>query len=187
MYVSIDVETTGLDPKTCQILQIGAVANDHEDLLKCSFFEAKIDPTLGVKTGVYGDKIVGERYALSMNQWLLDSKDVQNATNAKERFYRWLTQFAKVSDGSLEGFIDPIGQNFGKFDWQFLLGLPSFPTYFFGHRFVDVTSYVATKEGTKSAASELGRVAREYNIPGKPHEAVFDAWCTLALARENLK
>ena len=32
-YVSIDIETTGLDPETCQILQVGAVIEDTQNLL----------------------------------------------------------------------------------------------------------------------------------------------------------
>lgn len=61
-FISIDIETTGLDPLTCQILELSAVIVDTEKSLDqfkdAPKFECIIDN---------GDKIQGEPYAISMN------------------------------------------------------------------------------------------------------------------------
>ena len=57
-YVSIDIETTGLDPETCQILEVGAVFDDWTkaigDLPKFHCY-------------VIHKQIVGQPYALALN------------------------------------------------------------------------------------------------------------------------
>ena len=76
-YVSIDIETTGLDPQTCQILEIGMVVEDWqtpiEDLPCLTFL---VDPGI----------IVGEPYALQMNsQVLLDIYDLRGCRATSRR------------------------------------------------------------------------------------------------------
>jgi len=65
-YISIDIETTGLDPETCQILSIGAVI---EDTLNQLPFEEL--PTFhGV---IKRENVSGSLFALNMNKDLIET------------------------------------------------------------------------------------------------------------------
>jgi len=65
-YISIDIETTGLDPETCQILSIGAVI---EDTLNQLPFEDL--PTFhGV---IKRENVSGSLFALNMNRDLIET------------------------------------------------------------------------------------------------------------------
>lgn len=66
-YISIDIETTGLDPETCQILSFGAII---EDTSKPLTFEEVPKFYKQIKY----DTIVGEPFALNMNKELI--KDI---------------------------------------------------------------------------------------------------------------
>ena len=65
-FISIDVETTGLDPETCQILSIGAVIEDTNNLVP--FKEL---PTFhGV---IKRENVSGSLFALNMNKDLIET------------------------------------------------------------------------------------------------------------------
>lgn len=181
MYVALDVETTGLDAQKHQVLQIGAVALTHTDINQCETFSVFVDPTQGPKTGVYGQDIVGEPYALAMNSWILDELAGGAgipAMEATDRLTAWLSQFDPQNESAR--FINTVGVNFGSFDWQFLKNLPFFPTKFFGYRHTEVGSRFATPFGPVSMTERFKQIAEKHNIEGQAHEAVFDARCTLA-------
>ena len=61
-YISIDIETTGLDPETCQILEIGAVWDD---------WTKPIDELPIYHRLVYHKEYRGNAYALALNANLL--------------------------------------------------------------------------------------------------------------------
>ena len=64
-YISIDIETTGLDPSTCQILSVGAIIEDsnniqsYEDLPK-------------FHVAIKHDQITGSPFAINMNRELIE-------------------------------------------------------------------------------------------------------------------
>ena len=65
-YVSIDIETTGLDPDGCQILSIGAVIEDTNNILpieECPTFHVAIKR----------HNISGNLFAINMNKELLEN------------------------------------------------------------------------------------------------------------------
>lgn len=65
-YVSIDIETTGLDPDGCQILSIGAVIEDTNNILpieECPTFHVAIKR----------HNISGNLFAINMNKRLIES------------------------------------------------------------------------------------------------------------------
>lgn len=125
-YVSIDLETTGLDPKYCQILEMAAVIDDGTPIQDCPKFWAIFD---------HGKKLRGEPYALQMHSELLRQIakrhsipplmhndcsvycGITNPKDAMESFSRWLTaqRFA-----TWDGSIVPAGKNFDSFDRVFL-------------------------------------------------------------------
>ena len=65
-YISIDIETTGLDPETCQILSIGAVI---EDTLNQLPFE-ELPKFHGV---IKRENVSGSLFALNMNRDLIET------------------------------------------------------------------------------------------------------------------
>jgi hypothetical protein len=69
IYVSIDIETTGLNPETCQILSIGAIIEDTQKQLT---FEEIPKFHCAILRGER-DIISGELYALNMNKDLIET------------------------------------------------------------------------------------------------------------------
>lgn len=65
-YVSIDIETTGLNPETCSILSVGAIIEDTRK--KLSFDEI---PKFHV--GILQTEVTGSLYALNLNHSLINT------------------------------------------------------------------------------------------------------------------
>lgn len=101
-YISVDIETTGLSPHTCQILEFGAV-----DSQTGAIFHRYIKH----------ESYAGDAIALAMNAEILrrvDKEGIPDYELAYE-FSRWLG-----SIGLGEEKILFAGKNFGAFDLQFL-------------------------------------------------------------------
>jgi oligoribonuclease (3'-5' exoribonuclease) len=79
-YVAIDIETTGLDPETCQILELGAVIDDL-----VSPIESLPRFSIIVKYEIY----TGQAGALVMNRDLLLAQGCYRSELAG-RFRAWL-------------------------------------------------------------------------------------------------
>jgi len=78
-YASIDIETTGLDPQTCQILSIGAVIEDTNNLLPFS----ELPRFHGV---IKCENISGSIFAINLNKDLIEAiKDYSVATTDELR------------------------------------------------------------------------------------------------------
>jgi oligoribonuclease (3'-5' exoribonuclease) len=175
-YVSIDIETTGLDPETCQVLEIGAVIHDPaKPLLECTTFRACIKH----------DVITGTPRALEMNARLLEEiadGGGECEDDMGERFCDWLYAHLPVGDLT-ENYIHALGKNVGTFDLVFLNKISEWPTHLFHYRSLDVGSMYAMPEGMQSLGTLEKDTAKRFKIPGQPHEALYDALLSLALAR----
>lgn len=148
-YVSIDIETTGLDKDKCEILSIGAVIEDTNNPLPI-FELPKFHSAIIGREGLYG-----EPFALNMNKDLIETiVYYQNAQDQDEKndivqmkemnfykeeeiviaFYNWLAK-----NGMVEGvseftsnraiptkkvYLNVAGKNFATFDKIFLEKLP---------------------------------------------------------------
>ena len=66
-YVSIDLETTGLDPETCDIIEIGAVIDDLEARGEQGEARLPIKDLPKFHAYVVKESYQGEPYALSMH------------------------------------------------------------------------------------------------------------------------
>ena len=142
-YVSIDIETTGLNPATCQVLEIGAVIDD---------WETPVEDLPKFRAILKHDTIKGEPFALQMNADLLkliatipatplareggmiaftvadpeiDALDPVNAmrkpSDVTDLFLMFLD---KHGIDTKKGF-QPAGKNFASFDRPFLeAGVP---------------------------------------------------------------
>lgn len=139
-FVSIDIETTGLDTEKCQIIEIGAVIDDWLDPIHQP-------PTFHcyVKQHMY----VGEPYAMSMHSEIFrriatqeDGYNYWYPSEAAGQLGRWMEE-----NGAYQ--IDPTkpdrearavvaGKNFGTFDDRFLRRLPHFDEWVkYHHRLID--------------------------------------------------
>lgn len=145
-YVSIDLETTGLDPDKCQVLEIGAVIED---------WESPISELPSFQCFVRHEEYRGESYALSMNQRIFDilantivnppsvyslvkaahvERHIYDISDVSLRFAQWLNR-----NGFCNELIVVAGKNFASFDLQFLRRLLDFNEVIsrFHHRYID--------------------------------------------------
>jgi DNA polymerase III epsilon subunit-like protein len=181
MYVSIDIETTGLDRAKDQILEVAAVllpedATDPQAVCEFPYFHC----------AVRHERLSGSVVALSMNSRLVKRlSDIEKGkddgaipwvwpSNLGPHFTTWLNSFGLTAPRSLT----PLGQNVGSFDMPFLRRLANFPDYRFHYRSCEVGSLFATRSKTPSLSS----IAIGFEIPGSPHEALYDARLALAAA-----
>jgi DNA polymerase III alpha subunit (gram-positive type) len=177
-YVSIDIETTGLNPDTCQVLELGAVIED---------WISPIDKLPTFRRILFNKPIVGEPFALALNANLL--KLIANPPTELEYlfvkpddlgydFANWLSQ-----NNIDPKHIQPAGKNFAAFDAQFLNRLSRFNEYVkFNHRTIDPSMLFWHLDdeglpGTKECMERAG-------IDGKvAHTAVEDAIAVIKMVR----
>lgn len=171
MIVSIDIETTGLDPETCQILEIGAVR------IGATPFHCYV---------IY-DQIQGEPCALHMNHNILREIVVRDPKyvflKPQEVWYHfsaWLPHDAKITIA---------GKNYGSFDKQFLdrlHGWKKLMSRIASHRFIDSGNlfWQPAIDGDRlpSLQTCMRRAGMVCNVP---HDAVSDAKIVLRLVQKH--
>jgi len=197
-YVSIDIETTGLNPETCQVLSIGAVIEDTDNIMP-----VKDLPTFhGV---ISSREISGDPYAINMNKDLIESMvywqtgkdderyDLERLTGMKfyekeeivEAFYNFLLENG-FERSPYQIHLTVAGKNFGTFDLKFLERLPRWKQYIrVRQRILDPSIlYVNWKEDTSLPG--LGACKKRANLPEEvAHDAVEDAIDVILLLRKE--
>ena len=197
-YVSIDIETTGLNPETCQVLSIGAVIEDTDNIMP-----VKDLPTFhGV---MLSREISGDPYALNMNKDLIESMvywqtgkederyDLKRLTGLEfyekdeivKAFYNFLLKNGFEPSGEVI-HLTVAGKNFGTFDLKFLEKLPRWKQYIrVRQRILDPSIlYVDWKED--SSLPGLGTCKKRANLPEEvAHDAVEDAIDVILLLRKE--
>ena len=173
-YVSIDIETTGLDPETCQILEFGAIIED---------WKSPVANLPRFRRVLKYDEIVGEPYGLSMNAELLKfigstpvGGDILcHPNDLEESFTLWL-----LGNGFSLKNVQAAGKNFGTFDLQFLRRL--FRTVTFNHRVIDPGLLYWRDEDAGLPSTKVCMERAE--IEGKvAHTAVEDAEAVIKMIR----
>ena len=184
-YVSIDIETTGLDPDIRQLLQLGMVIEDTEAWPNANSMPP-LDELPTFNAVVVRDVYHGEPYALSMHADIF--KAVANvppqgvglagdfevrgraamADNEGRVFLAakmWLLHYLGA------GPYVAAGKNLGNFDFRFL---PKSFTSLFHHRLIDAGSVAIGRDaawwGGKAPPSLRDLIGRE-----PAHDAVGDA------------
>jgi len=161
MIISIDLETTGLDPETCQILEIGAVTSEGRE------FHCYVDNGL----------IQGEPYALQMNQAILkkianNHLDLVSVKHVVSYFKGWLPEQWTAT-----------GKNFASFDLPFLLRLPGWDIKV-KHRIVDPGNLYWKPVFDGHCLPDLKTCMERAGIGGDvPHTALEDAKIVLELVK----
>lgn len=194
-YVSIDIETTGLNPETCDVLEIGAIIDTDPSV--------PIDELPTYRYRVLQETYRGEPYALAMHKELF-SDLAANRTNishpAPEPDYRNLYGtpgwFSQTFDLWLQRHGVPphnfvvAGKNFANFDARFLEKMPGVGHYIkWHHRILDPGSmFVLPTDlkvpGTDECCDRAGIDPKDFN--GKWHTSIFDAQLVVALIRKAL-
>lgn len=188
-YVSIDIETTGLDPDVCQILEIGAVIDDWvRPVEKLPIFHCY----------VINEPIIGEPYALHMHPEifrriadrvkLVDSYKFLYPEEVAGTFLNWLHD-NKINPRKRH--ITSAGKNFASFDLQFLKKLPQWSELIPGtHRCIDPGNLYWLPDADYGLPSTK-TCMRRANIEGiVAHTAVEDALVVVKLVRyaaENIR
>lgn len=137
-YLSVDIETTGLDESWCQILEIAVVLADTKDIV------TPVSQLPHWSCRVMHKQVIGQPYALWMNAELI--KEMERASKDNEFFdehnYRYLGEVW----GQLTYWIEQTGvtekmsfsgKNYGTFDSRFLWLLPRWNREAFRARVLD--------------------------------------------------
>lgn len=186
-YVSIDVETTGLDPDTCQILEFGAVIEDTDNKLP-------LDQLPTFQRYLRHRDVFGNPYALAMNHEILsriansnpNDPDVCKPGDLGVIFARWLSKH-----GLNSGAITVAGKNFGGFDFQFLKRLEDFTPWPvpIKHRTLDPGTLFFNPATDQSPPDLKTCMERAYPTGGSfvvEHRAVEDALAVIVLLRKGI-
>jgi oligoribonuclease len=175
-YLSIDIETTGLDPEKHQILEFAAVYDDLENPIPIEQL-----PTFSRR--IYWDDLIINQYCLELHQQLLqeindvvrDTKlgnDITTIDQLAGHFGAWL---ARNSSGNN---YNVAGKNFAGFDGLFLKKVPDFPPWFY--RVIDVGSmYFGVVDYRLPSLSDI--VGKQTK-----HRAIDDALDVVKAIREKL-
>jgi DNA polymerase III epsilon subunit-like protein len=195
-YLSVDLETTGLDPSYCQILEIGAVVDDM----------AWPDKLPNWKNGLaFGGRpffhaylvnevITGSAYALMMNAAIIE-KIAKRKDYKSFNFYTPEEAVEKFLDFVYEHFpsnsykkVTVAGKNFSSFDRNFLVKLPNSGELMsrFHHRVFDPGSMYFGSEDTE--LPNLETCLKRAGIGGEvTHNACEDAYQVIQVIRAWVK
>jgi len=195
-FVSIDIETTGLNPDRCEVLEIGAVVcNPGINLADLPTFRYRI------RREVY----TGEPYALSMHRDLFKdlatkprntSSEAPSGDTLHRDWYGLECEFPRKFAGWLSTWgIDPrkfvaSGKNFAHFDAPFLKKIRGTEPIQWHHRILDPGSmYVRPGDEFLPDTNECCRRAGfdPADIPGDEHTSVHDALVVVELIRRGFQ
>jgi oligoribonuclease len=201
-YLSIDIETTGLDPKTCQILQIGIIIEDTANPLPFSDI-----PKLNLV--IRHSTLSGSPTALAMNANLIKAIDSYKDLDDGEKSIlsssmndaifihpediilhvrNFLVSNGFQFKGSLKSSsitFNAAGKNFGTFDKKFLEEIPEWDKQFkIRNRILDpAILYVDWKND--SSLPSLNQCKERAGIIGEvSHDAIEDAWDVIQTLRK---
>lgn len=197
-YVSIDIETTGLDLETCQVLSIGAVIEDTNNIVPLNEL-----PTF--HGAIVSQHIAGQPYALNMNKELIEDIVYYQTGDEHERFdlerlkgikfyekekiVKALKDFLVENGFEEDGekiYITVAGKNFATFDLKFLERLPRWKQYIKVRQRILDPSILYINWTEDESLPSLGTCKSRANLPEEvAHDAVEDAKDVILLLRKE--
>jgi DNA polymerase III alpha subunit (gram-positive type) len=198
-YISLDIETTGLDRENDQVLEIGAIFEDTNKQL--SFEEIpKFHAILN------HPRYSGTPFAIDLNQRIFkilagrtflkddeqvaydDKFNIVRAINVSMEFYKWLYNTTKTSNMYGEPIkIIVAGKNVASFDIPFLENIPNWnhSRIKFGHRVIDPAMLYIDFNSDLSVPSLETCLERAEFSPNVTHNAIEDAWDVIKVLRKK--
>ncbi len=199
-YCSLDIETTGLDPKTNNIIEFGAVIADLQDpkpIMDLPFFHAYVLPPNGNKN------YVGSPFALSLHSKIFERIANREQPEIASQYLflkpeQVAEQFRDFLISHLEGYsssvsINAAGKNFSGFDLPFLREQLNIEKYVkFSHRVLDPSILYVREddEGLPDSKECIRRMNERFSLDRSEtvaHTAVDDALMIVELLRYGLK
>lgn len=177
-YAAMDIETSGLDPERCQVLELACVVETD--------WRTPVDHLPTFRALVNPGEIRGEAFALWMNAGLL-----QEIGGAPKCDLDWC-----VID--LSGFLDDhfpdrrtkggaitiAGKNFGAFDYRFLSRSSVWHLTRHKHRFIDVGNLWWLPRDGDTCLPDLAECRRRAELPHREaHHAVQDCRSVIECVR----
>lgn len=206
-YVSLDIETTGLDPESCQILEFGAIIEDTNN--KLPFEELP-----KFKKVIYHEEIRGSAFAINMNMRLIKiiaeyksmcdkfnntkiseeeiknyikNNNITTLKNLALEFYQFLEpHFTTGANLGIQKItINVAGKNFGMFDYGFIKKVPEIESVIgFSSRVLDPAILCVDWKNDFRLPS-LSDCKQRHGISGEvTHDALEDAWDVIQVLRK---
>ncbi len=188
-FASIDIETTGLDSETCDIVEFGAVLDDTSN-------EQLVSELPRFHAYMVKERYRGEPYALSMHPAIFKRIATREPgfmyvkpDALAMHFMNFLIQNGygkRDSEGTIAMPVSLIaaGKNFGSFDLQFLKKLDNWTSFVkVAHRCVDPCMLFARSDDQR--LPDMKTCLERAGLPGQvDHTAVSDAEQVVRLLRK---
>lgn len=190
-YASIDIETTGLNEQTCQILSVGIVIEDTNNILP-------FDKIPKLHLVLIEKNIQGEIYALNLNKDLislinqfhtLDPAEQDELAKEKSVIFTSREFVAKrVNDfllsNNLYNKLTVAGKNYTGFDLKFLSKLPHWNDLNIHRRVIDPASlFVDWSQDDELPSLELCKQRAGLDNTVVTHNAIEDAFDVIEILR----
>jgi len=182
-YVSIDIETTGLNPENCQVLEIGAVVDDGTTPIDdCPTFHCYVDHGL----------ILGEPFAVSMHQAIFRRIATHEEGYTYLQPWEVATQFRDfLKEQGVDAENEKVfvaGKNFASFDARFLRKLTNWDKHVrVHHRILDPAAMYWQPEIDGVELPDTKTCMERAGIGGEvAHTAVEDARTVALLIRRAI-
>lgn len=187
-YLSIDLETTGVDVSTCQIIEFAAILDDLKDqkpLEELPYYHAYI----------LNNTYTGEPFGLSMHAEIFKNialrKEGYNyvyASNLGKSFKNFLVQEGiELSKETNKAIINVAGKNFAAFDLQFLNKLEGFEKHIKIRQRILDPAILFFDKNIDDALPGLNTCLQRANIEKNvEHKALADAFDVIKLIRHKL-
>ncbi len=172
-YLSIDIETTGLDRQKSHVLQLAAVYDTGKALEDLPTFNRVI------KWPVISH---AEEYAMNLNKKLLErafkKQNIGSITQVRKEFYDWLDKIAPV-----DARFTPCGKNLAGFDIP-ILENPVNQFFFrkFLRRTLDPGTLYADEFDHIPTLDEINKLTGRTAVS---HDALDDAWDVVYAVRRK--
>lgn len=184
-YVSIDTETTGLNPENCQILSFGAIIEDTNNILPFGKIP-KFYKVFNLKF------IQGEPFALNMNAGLIkeikkgESEDLIEPIDFVDEFCSFLADNGLWDwDSSKQLKLKIAGKNYSTFDKLFIEKIPNFKGNIETHQRVLDPSTLFTNFKSDDWLPNLSQCKEraDMDVLEVTHNALEDAWDVIKVLR----
>jgi oligoribonuclease len=185
-YVSIDIETTGLDRDRCQVLEFGAVIEDTLNLVPLEDLPA-------FRVLIRHPDLYWEDYPKALHKDLIiefenpneDSVIIPPGDLVKHFEYFLLSNGYREEKGRVR--FNVAGKNFSGFDREFLERIPGWKKNFsISRRVLDpAILYVDFLKDNELPDLKECKARAGFSVTEVKHEALADAMDVIALLRKN--